>query len=361
MIPLFNTATTTTTTSSTATLLASSTIAISKDTVQRRPRQKRRHSEVILLTEHQHRRFNQRASAPASRLPTPPPQPLPVSVNMDKDHQLSSKAIANKTRMQMEHSFLSMTPPPESPLSLPFPDVWARLAALPFCVKSFFGNSPSTHFLFGYGSLINSSSRRRTFTTSTTSIPVTVRGLLRSWSYHCPNRSYTAVTVSQHPTSTCNGVLIPIPNPQADLTALDARESLYDRVPLHPTDITITHDITLADLFPSLNATIWVYKSSTTALPLPSHTAPIPQSYVDCILQGCLGISEAFALDFVRTTVGWDSGCWINDRACVDARTRKYVPCIKSGESWVLDGEGMDGVLVKGGVPETVLKARVVR
>ena len=46
----------------------------------------------------------------------------------------------------------------------------------------------------------------------------------------------------------------------------------------------------------------------------PSH--PIPQSYVDIIIRGCLTISEDFARSFIETTHGWkdDEDHWVDDR-----------------------------------------------
>ncbi|KAI8928958.1 hypothetical protein BC831DRAFT_446540, partial [Entophlyctis helioformis] len=92
-------------------------------------------------------------------------------------------------------------------------------------------STPTLHLLFGYGSLINPASRRRTFSKDTIGIPVAVRGFQRSWSYACPRRQYTAVAVERVAgrLPITNGVLIPVPEPHIDLPRLDDRERNYSR------------------------------------------------------------------------------------------------------------------------------------
>ena len=48
-------------------------------------------------------------------------------------------------------------------------------------------------------------------------------------------------------------------------------------------------------------------------LKMASHTHPILQSYVDICILGCFEFSKEFAIEFIHTTVGWDSP-WLNDR-----------------------------------------------
>ncbi|TPX58115.1 hypothetical protein PhCBS80983_g03369 [Powellomyces hirtus] len=215
------------------------------------------------------------------------------------------------------------------------------------------------HYLFGYGSLINPQSRLRTVPTPTTAIPATVHGLQRSWSYPCPRNNYTAVGVTRIPNADndsvvkCNGVLIPLASedPESDLRRLDARESHYTRTQLPLSDIHINGD---DSGFDPANAIVWVYEltpissppvatttttatspsSSSSASPAyhtPTPTIPIPQSYIDCILTGCLQYGPAFAHDFVTHTKGWESGTWINDRHA-DVSVRRYVRNAAVGE-----------------------------
>ncbi|KAJ3005783.1 hypothetical protein HKX48_000467 [Thoreauomyces humboldtii] len=192
-----------------------------------------------------------------------------------------------------------------------------------------------THWLFAYGSLINSQSRHRTVpaangNVSTTSssrnnnaIPAVVHGLQRSWSYPCPRNSYTAVAVRKVPHAACNGVLVPLSDPVRDLPLLDLRETHYARTRVPLEDIRL--------LSPSLvgggakeGDVVWVYQQlAEHVVHIPTPAIPIPQSYVDCILTGCLQYGPAFARDFVQQTHGWDAGPWINDRHA-DAPRRRY-------------------------------------
>lgn len=219
-------------------------------------------------------------------------------------------------------------------------------------------NQPS-QYLFGYGSLINLQSRVRTLPDcSRNAIPVTVAGFERSWSYKCSKTEYTAVCVERKALSSfVNGVLIEIHD--TDLKLLDEREFDYarGRVSLsaisfagHSLDIenegaiesfnairqdkliTISQGRNCVGLPLQLppDAIVWVYEnhsqeienfSSTSSnisasRPIRSHTPcrhyPIPQSYVDVILGGCLSVSYEFARDFLFSTKGWTS--ILNDR-----------------------------------------------
>ncbi|KAJ3097219.1 hypothetical protein HDU96_000461 [Phlyctochytrium bullatum] len=274
------------------------------------------------------------------------------------------------------------TPPPEPLLSLPHhPSLLAFFRSLPPLTTS---TPQPLHFLFGYGSLISAPSRRRTLARDTPALPVRVHHLHRSWSYHCPRRSYTAVGVARVPGARCNGVLVPVPDPAQDLPALDAREAAYDRVQVAWEDVELLLDdaataTPAAAAVPS-DAVLWVYRlrdaaprtptpddepeptSSTTsaAVHRPSPVSPIPQSYVDCIVTGCLAISEAFALEFVQTTEGWDAGTWIDDRGAAGP-VRRYVPCVGAGEKGVCE-EGARTVdeVVERVVGRRVLEGRVV-
>ena len=48
---------------------------------------------------------------------------------------------------------------------------------------------------------------------------------------------------------------------------------------------------------------VWVYAQENTFLA--NRNFPIPQSYVDVIMKGCLSISDEFSSLFVETTHGW--------------------------------------------------------
>lgn len=181
-------------------------------------------------------------------------------------------------------------------------------------------------YIFGYGSLISENSRKRTVN-SDKAIPVLVSGYTRSWSYKCPRREYTAVSVqhSKNKSDTINGVLIKLVDPQNDLLKLDLREKNYARgiIPIENIQFLQSH------LYPiEKNAIIWVYEnhtqekinfSSTSQMHIqqehsPSFDCPIPASYIDCILKGCLKYSYEFALLFLCSTKGFSYDHYLNDR-----------------------------------------------
>ncbi|KAL2915878.1 hypothetical protein HK105_204579 [Polyrhizophydium stewartii] len=247
------------------------------------------------------------------------------------------------------------------------------------------------HLVFGYGSLVNPTSRLRTFAEPTAAVPAVARGLRRSWSYRCARRLYTAVAVERTAAAgaAANGVLVAVPRADRDLPRLDEREAAYERVRLPFTAVACLRPADAALLAShAARVVVWVYAlpaapagaaiaaCSTAALrdatemdppaadaaaalrslppaarppshgrPLaaahsharrsPKHTpcrvCPIPQSYVDCIIDGCLRFGVGFAADFIATTHGWD-GVWIDDRnAC--AAVRKYVQRADIGEA----------------------------
>ncbi|KAI9093000.1 hypothetical protein DFS34DRAFT_631227 [Phlyctochytrium arcticum] len=221
------------------------------------------------------------------------------------------------------------------------------------------------HYLFGYGSLINPQSRLRTVSSPTTAIPAVVRGLQRSWDYICPRKLYTAVGVRRlsASTSTCNGVLIPITHPETDLPSLDLREKNYRRTQISLSDLSFPFSASSASAttLPK-DAIVWVYEldssltaqqqiccstTTTTSSSSSSSSAkpiPIPQSYLDCILTGCLLYGPTFALDFLLSTTGWDSTHWINDRDALPA-VQKYVRDIQRGETLCVEPHVADALL----------------
>ena len=230
-------------------------------------------------------------------------------------------------------------------------------------------------FVFGYGSLISVKSRQRTIPSASIGLPVTVNGFRRSWGYRCPKKKYTAVAVHRSKEASTNGVLIPLAEPEAELPRLDEREKYYHRG-IVALDCVEFMDHRYQQLLHSYatHITIWVYEILDTTGPFefppfllriplsnasprtqpmaisrkragtdssacsthdnqPCRHCPIPQSYIDCILSGCIQqFGPAFAKQFIATTHGWRADAWLNDRhACVSKR--KYVQCSDTGES----------------------------
>lgn len=252
--------------------------------------------------------------------------------------------------------------------------------ANPF-VRSFLN---TTVFVFGYGSLIHPKSRGKTILSPRQSseecdvaVPCVVHDLVRSWNYNCRD-AYTAVGVRRVGATTahasairqrakekgevlyCNGMLVPIPNPNESLPRLDEREKNYRRVKIDPAsvELLLTRKATEAflsrrtscylqnvgllqdlssewelrcgnrtcglDAFHQLfqehlrsdRVSLYVYETLYTNKidHFPTHSVPLAQSYIDIVVEGCLlSLGVEFAYLFAVTTFGW-STLWINDR-----------------------------------------------
>jgi hypothetical protein len=163
------------------------------------------------------------------------------------------------------------------------------------------------HFLFGYGSLINADSRRITGETGH-SAPVRVSGLQRSWNVTAPDMKMAGVGVTAHKSATCNGVLVTIQ--ESEIPVFDEREIVgtdhsYDRM-----EIPLGNIKGFAGHLDA-KSKVWVYLVKKPVIPTTEY--PIAQSYVDVVLTGCLAFGEEFAVEFIRTTTGWEYP-WYEDR-----------------------------------------------
>ncbi|CAM3718219.1 hypothetical protein VA7868_02420 [Vibrio aerogenes CECT 7868] len=149
-------------------------------------------------------------------------------------------------------------------------------------------------YIFGYGSLMNSSSRRLTGQTGQ-AIPAVVSGLIRHWG-KVDDSYFASPLVSEPGAGLVNGVLLEIMDEA--LEEFDKREAGYQRIPLLAEQFEAPLDLTTED-------DIWVYIKSQP-LP-PCENVPVLQTYIDTVLSGCLEISEDFARFFIRHTRGWQS------------------------------------------------------
>lgn len=147
-------------------------------------------------------------------------------------------------------------------------------------------------YIFGYGSLMNSSSRKLTGQTGN-AIPVVVHGLVRSWGKIDDSYTISPLVVTMGE-GQVNGVLLEVAD--SELSEFDLRESGYQRVSLSPEQIETTQGF-------DREQKIWVYVTEDHQHPC--ENSPIVQSYVDTVLCGCLEVSESFARHFVAHTVGW--------------------------------------------------------
>lgn len=180
-------------------------------------------------------------------------------------------------------------------------------------------------YIFGYGSLIESQSRMRSWPPAADASPCVVKGIERGWfdRVETPGLGPTYLGAVHEDGCTCNGVIFAIS--KEGLAAMDSRESGYIRLPIKQADINMLDG---SDGAPE--GDIWYY-ASTHRLPA-SPEFPIVQSYVDICVNGCLEQEAAyplakeakFAESFLKTTTGW-SAWWVNDRL-YPRRPFIYVP-----------------------------------
>ena len=191
------------------------------------------------------------------------------------------------------------------------------------------------NFIFGYGSLICPDSRARTAPALgiQTGLPVLIRNYERIWSARVSLSGFTAMGVCQKEGSSCSGVILEVTD--EELEHFDVRERGYDRVAVPLEDIDKIEALQLDGYYaagqtqihaiirakeegaPEKGETIkvWIYVQKEYLGSDESH--PIPQSYVDIIMRGCLTISDDFARSFIDTTAGWynpESINWVDDR-----------------------------------------------
>ncbi|MCK6262498.1 gamma-glutamylcyclotransferase [Vibrio sp. ZSDE26] len=154
-------------------------------------------------------------------------------------------------------------------------------------------------YIFGYGSLMNSASRRLTGQTGTT-IPVNVRGLVRYWGKIDDSYVLSPLVVNEGE-GQVNGVLLKID--EHTLEDFDRRERGYHRIKINALQVEVDYSRANGTILKD-DAVIWVYVKNE---PEPPCTlSPIMQSYVDTVLAGCLEVSESFAENFIENTVGWN-------------------------------------------------------
>jgi hypothetical protein len=180
-------------------------------------------------------------------------------------------------------------------------------------------------FIFGYGSLVESESRARTWPSALYASPAIVKGIKRGWfdSTDSPGFSTTYLGAVLAEGFTCNGVIFSIT--EQGLAAYDQRETGYKREKIDPANITMLDGTTSAP-----QGDIWFY-ANTKERPA-SPKLPIVQSYVDICLNGCLELEATYPLAkeakfaemFIKTCTGWNEW-WVNDRI-YPRRPFIYVP-----------------------------------
>ncbi len=189
------------------------------------------------------------------------------------------------------------------------------------------------HFMFGFGSLMNTTSRTASDPTAISVVPVRVSakaGFARAWNFQHPTAAITALGVARMPDGVAgrpiNGVCTPISLDGADVGAdttnpglpqavLD-REAGYTPFPI---PAALCEPLGWSTLPPG--ATVWLFVPDSPdptlgpgrGLRPACESNPILQTYVDICILGCLEFSREFAIEFITSTLLWD-GPWLNDR-----------------------------------------------
>ncbi|MFQ3218023.1 MAG: hypothetical protein ACI8R9_002056 [Paraglaciecola sp.] len=168
----------------------------------------------------------------------------------------------------------------------------------------------SEHYIIAYGSLLSHDSRSRFSGINCQAIPVLLRGWRRAWTTRTLHQQQTCLSAKADIEGSFNCALLPIEQISPELAK---REQDYEFIQVHSSQLSLLKDDqqkTTHKQLASKNVWICQNKKNESAN---SHY-PICQTYVDTCLAGCLetGLSD-FALQFLHSTMGWDSG-WINDR-----------------------------------------------
>jgi hypothetical protein len=160
-------------------------------------------------------------------------------------------------------------------------------------------------YMVGYGSLLSTYSRTTYSGITTDALPVIAEGWKRGWTvrYSDERATYAGVRPVRH--AHLHAALVP-----TEITdALRHRERGYVFTQIDPA--SVHHADGRGTPLPE--GRYWIVVNREQVSADPHH--PIPQSYVDTCLVGCLETGgEARARAFIRTTELWDAP-WIDDRA----------------------------------------------
>lgn len=163
-------------------------------------------------------------------------------------------------------------------------------------------------YVFSYGSLISRYSREEHSDIKASVIPAYLEGWQRSWCTLYEDEGATYAGVSQSVKARIGGVIIPT-HVTEDLRH---RERQYRFTPVSKDDLYAISSATPLD---KLDGPIWICETIRPVEASRHH--PLPQTYIDTCLAGCLEVGEQageqFAVDFIRQTTGWSTG-WVNDR-----------------------------------------------
>jgi len=168
-------------------------------------------------------------------------------------------------------------------------------------------------YIVGYGSLMQSASKRMTEPRAGINLPVLVTGFQRAWNHR---GTYPTTYLGVEPAKSARMAAALYRSFLEDgKLESDAREFSYCRAAVEPAAIQMLDGSTV----PS-PAEIWIYVDKPESLAPPAAHYPITQSYVDIFITGCMELQERVSepdVDFVEqcvvTTRDW-SKHWVNDR-----------------------------------------------
>jgi hypothetical protein len=187
------------------------------------------------------------------------------------------------------------------------------------CIDIGGGAKGPQNYIFGYGSLIEDESRRRTTPSAVDAWPARVKGIRRGWWARGAKSGLTTTYLGavEDANAVCNGVIYQVS--AEELAATDRRESAgYRRCRIETGQIEM-----LDGRLDRLLGLVWAYINlippNKIGDNLPTTQFPMVQSYVDICIHGCLEVegkyptAAGFTQDFIATTDEW-SKFWVNDR-----------------------------------------------
>lgn len=182
------------------------------------------------------------------------------------------------------------------------------------CYPDIDGNA--VHYVIGYGSLMDTESKNRTWPLDGVNLPARVTGYQRAWNTVGTTIGFstTFLGVTLQDDADMVAALYRVFD-AADFAAGDEREFPYCRVEVAPSQITMIDGSTTPT-----DGRIWIYVVRPDHIRAPDADYPIVQSYVDIFLNGCIEMESRVAVDgidfvteCITTTAGW-SPHWVNDR-----------------------------------------------
>jgi hypothetical protein len=189
-------------------------------------------------------------------------------------------------------------------------------------------------YILGYGSLLSQYSRQTHSNIDGQAQVTSISGWSRHWCAVYPDEGATYAGAVQNSNASLNAVLIPT---QLDI-GLRERERNYRFIRISPSDLSF-----MGANQPDLrDARMWLCESINPRAP--TVVNPLPQTYVDTCLIGCIetGGKDA-ARDFISQTQGWNSA-WINDRLHAKPIYPRHTPLNRSEKVLIdelLDEQGV--------------------